>query len=127
MRQVFLSLAENAVKYNIPGGVIEMGARETRQEAVLWIENTGIPLDASESAKVFEPFFRGAQTSREVEGTGLGLSIARSLIEAQGGLITFKSIPPNRIRVALQLPLAPANSVESKPEPVADFFQAEHG
>jgi len=37
MRQVFLSLAENAVKYNIPGGVIEMGARETRQEAVLWI------------------------------------------------------------------------------------------
>lgn len=127
MRQTFLSLAENAVKYNIPGGVIEVGAGEINKEAGLWIENTGLPLDASESAKVFDPFFRGAQTSREVDGTGLGLSIARSVIEAQGGRITFTSILPNRIRVAVQLPLAPADAVVKSPDRMPDLLRSEHG
>lgn len=127
MRQVFLSLAENAIKYNVPGGVIELGAREVKKDAVLWIENTGLPLDASETAKVFEPFYRGAHTSRGVEGTGLGLSIARSVVEAQGGRITLSSVPPNRIRVAVHLPLAPASAVEKAPDPAPDQFHTEHG
>jgi signal transduction histidine kinase len=105
VRQAFLALAENAIKYNIPGGLIELGTEEINGQAVLWIENTGIPLSPSESAKVFEPFFRGPRTSHHVEGAGLGLSIARSLIEANGGSIAFQTTPAGRIRVAIQLPL----------------------
>lgn len=127
MRQVFLSLAENAIKYNTPGGVIEMGVGVMHKEAVLWIENTGIHLEAMESARVFEPFFRGAETSQEVEGAGLGLSIARSVIEAQGGRITFTSIQPNRIRVAIHLPLAPSSTVEKSLARPVDKLHAEHG
>jgi signal transduction histidine kinase len=127
MRQVFLSLAENAIKYNIPGGVIELGVDEVKKDAVLWIENTGLLLDASESAKVFEPFFRGAQTSRVVEGTGLGLSIARSVVEAQGGRVTFSSVAPNRLRVAVHLPLAPADAVKKATSSADDLFHKETG
>jgi signal transduction histidine kinase len=127
MRQVFLSLAENAVKYNIPGGVIEMGAGKIKNQAILWIENTGTPIEALEAAKVFEPFFRGAQTSREVEGAGLGLSIARSVIEAQGGCITFSSIPPNRVRVTIQLPPVPADVVLKTTDRIPELLHTEHG
>jgi len=104
-----------------------MGAGEIKKEAVLWIENTGTYLEALESAKVFEPFFRGAQTSREIEGAGLGLSIARSVIEAQGGCIAFASIPPNRIRVTIHLPLAPSSPAETELARPTDQFQADQG
>lgn len=127
MRQVFLSLAENAVKYNTPGGVIEIGVGAAKKEAVLWIENTGTHLEALESGKVFEPFYRGRQTSREIEGAGLGLSIARSVIEAQGGHITFTSVRSSRIRVAVHLPPAPASAEDTATVRRSVPVPGEHG
>ncbi len=120
MRQVFLALAENAVKYNIPRGTIELGAAESGGRATLWIENTGLPLSTAALQNVFEPFFRGPEIPREIEGSGLGLSIARSIIDAHGGRITFDPLPPNRIRVSIQLALAldpPEEAPPSVPKP----------
>ncbi len=125
IRQVFLSLAENAVKYNIPGGLIEFGADEVKGQASLWIENTGIPLVPGEEKKVFEPFFRGSQTREEVEGTGLGLSLARSVMDAHGGQISFESLPENKIRVALHFSSIPA-PVEP-PSRIVDHHNAGSG
>lgn len=127
MRQIFLSLVENAVKYNIPGGVIEMGVDRFEKQAVLWIENTGVSLDPAEVAHVFDPFFRGSRTSRDIEGTGLGLSIARSILEAHGGSLSFQLLPNNRIRVALFLQLALASSVDTAVLPILDRRHIERG
>ncbi len=126
MRQVFLALAENAVKFSRPGGEITMGASEVKGRAQLWIENESATLVPTEARKVFDPFFRGSRSKTDTEGSGLGLSIARALVEAQGGLISYQIVSPDRVSVAILLPALPVPSgiASRQPSPIPDSVGA---
>lgn len=80
------NLVDNAIKYNEPGGRVEVTVIRTDIDTiVLSVQNTGagIPLDQRE--RVFERFYRGGQVSRS--GSGLGLSIVRSAVNRMGGKV----------------------------------------
>jgi signal transduction histidine kinase len=107
LRQLLLNLADNAVKYNRPGGTVSFSLRRDGPFAALQIANTGAGLAAELQPRVFERFFRGdASHHRVVEGCGLGLSIAQWIVLAHRGEIRFASEPDRLTTVSVRLPLA---------------------
>ena len=112
LRQLLLNLADNAVKYNQPGGSIQIGLASTDRTAELTICNTGPGITANVLSRVFDRFFRGdpAHNSR-VEGCGLGLSIAQWIVSAHKGSISIESVPDQVTTVTVRLPVLESQRV----------------
>ncbi|HWD21102.1 MAG TPA: ATP-binding protein [Verrucomicrobiae bacterium] len=105
LRQLFLNLADNAVKYNHAGGRITMALRRRENEAEFVIANTGPGIKAEFLPRVFDRFFRGDPAhSSEIEGSGLGLSIAQWIVRAHHGTIQIASEPDQWTTVTVRLP-----------------------
>jgi signal transduction histidine kinase len=106
MAQVVANLLSNAIKYSPDGGTVEVvGEREDdRVRVSVRDEGLGIPDELQE--QVFGKFFRGDAPASGIAGTGLGLTIARSLVEAQGGTISFESATGEGSVFWLELPIA---------------------
>jgi PAS domain S-box-containing protein len=84
--QVLANLIQNSIKYRdktVPLK-IEIGHRPAEGEAVFFVRDNGLGIDASEAEKVFALFYRG---TADGEGSGIGLTIAKKIIEAHGGRI----------------------------------------
>jgi signal transduction histidine kinase len=106
LRQMLLNLADNAVKYNEPGGTISMNLRRANDHAEFTIANTGPGISPERLPRVFDRFFRGDPShSSSVEGSGLGLSIAKWIVSAHGGTIEIRSDPAKLTTVKVCLPL----------------------
>ena len=107
LRQLLLNLADNAIKYNQPGGTVVFALR--RADAVtaeLTVANTGAGIPAEILPRVFDRFFRGDPAHGcEVEGSGLGLSIAQWIVSAHKGAIKIESVPSKQTIVTVRLPL----------------------
>ncbi len=109
IRQLLLALADNAVKYNHPGGRIEYGLTADREGVVLVIGNTGKGVPPELVPRVFDRFFRANQECNpEAEGSGLGLSIAKWIVESHQGSIEFIAGHDGYTRVRVRFPRIPA-------------------
>lgn len=94
LRQVFVTLVENALRYSNPGGTVTIRHTERGRYAVVAVEDEGIGIGPEDIERVFERFYRGANARRHSSsGTGLGLAVARSIVEAHGGSIDVTSAP----------------------------------
>ena len=103
IRQIFLNLLVNAVKFTLQGSITLSAKR--RSESILFaVTDTGpgISFDAQEA--IFEPFVQTADGVKQVEGTGLGLSISRSLAQAHGGRLWVESQPGEGAAFYFELP-----------------------
>jgi K+-sensing histidine kinase KdpD len=83
------NLLENATKYSPPGTPIELGAHLDGGQLCFTVADRGAGIPAEELDRVFEPFYRRADSPADVGGAGLGLTIARGVVEAQGGTLTY--------------------------------------
>lgn len=90
LTEAFMNIIENAIKYNRPGGYVNISISKNSGKAVTTIEDTGMGIEDGDIEKIFDRFYR-AGTLRSMEGAGLGLSIAKAIIEAHSGEITVKS------------------------------------
>jgi signal transduction histidine kinase len=105
LRQLLLNLADNAVKYNAPGGSVSMALRAADQTAEFTIANTGPGISPEALPRVFDRFFRGDPAhGGELEGCGLGLSIAQWIVSAHNGTIQIESTPSPLTKVVVCLP-----------------------
>ena len=97
LRQILLNLAGNAVKYNRPGGTVQVSCletdfNETHASLCFVVSDTGLGMTKEFQEHLFEPFSQEhTAVHTTYTGTGLGLSITKKLIEAMGGSITFVS------------------------------------
>ena len=106
LRQLLLNLADNAVKYNQPGGAIELSLRRDGADAVLQITNASIGIAPDVLPRVFDRFYRGdASHKSAVDGCGLGLSIAQWIVAAHDGSVKIESTPGKLTVVTVRLPL----------------------
>jgi len=106
LRQLLLNLADNAVKYNQPGGSVTLALRRAGVEARITLANTGPGVRPEHLPRVFERFFRGDPAhNRDVDGCGLGLSIAQWIVVAHGGSIRLESEPGKLTTVTVRLPV----------------------
>lgn len=105
LRQLFVILLDNALKYTPPAGRIEIAAFSHHHSVLIRVTDTGCGIPEEDLPFVFERFYRGDKArSRTQGGTGLGLSIARWIVEAHGGTIRISSKVGEGTRVEIQLP-----------------------
>ena len=92
MRIALTNIIENAIKYSLPGGQVEISLICHKSDILITIRDQGVGIPKAEEKRVFEKFFRGSNAVRlETEGSGLGLFMAKNIIEHHGGQISFKS------------------------------------
>ena len=111
LRQIFINLLGNAIKFTSSGRV-SLRVRYAREMALVEIADTGPGLNTTELASIFEPFERGshgaiaAPGQPSTGGAGLGLTIAKMLTDLMGGEMTVSSTPGvgSVFRVKLFLP-----------------------
>lgn len=91
LRQVFVNLIQNSIKYTETGSV-EVIAEEEEQFCKITIRDTGIGIPEEDINRIFERFYRVDKArSRAVGGTGLGLAIVKHIIEAHNSKIEVNS------------------------------------
>jgi len=100
LRQVLRNLCENAVKFTTSGRVelaVDPASEAVRGDEVALrfrVSDTGIGMDRSTLAGVFEPFFQAdGSATRRYSGTGLGLAISQRLVRLMGGTMSVHSEP----------------------------------
>jgi PAS domain S-box-containing protein len=119
IKQVLLNLLGNAVKYNRPGGEIELGCRLRGDHWHIEVRDSGRGLTAAQCARLFQPFERLDAAASGIEGTGIGLALARRLVEAMGGAIGVDSAPGVGSRFWFTLPRAGDAASPTVPQPLA--------
>ena len=98
LRQVFLNVYTNCIKYNKVGGSIttlfECMSKEEKTVIYRWtITDTGIGMSKEFLEHIFEPFTQERSDARSVyQGTGLGMTIVKSLVEKMDGTIQIESV-----------------------------------
>lgn len=93
IRQVLINLTENAIKYNEPGGTVEITARRLPEGPVrIAVVDDGIGIPKEAISRLTERFFRVDKSrSRQQGGTGLGLAIVKHILEAHGTRLSVES------------------------------------
>jgi len=105
LRQILLNIVQNAVKYNVQDGRIEVAVHRTSEGLVrIAVSDTGPGIPADALDRIFVAFERVGE--EEVEGTGLGLSISLRLARAMGGRIEVDSRPGAGSTFTVALPEA---------------------
>ncbi|OUO67223.1 ATP-binding protein [Anaerotruncus colihominis] len=103
--ELITNLVDNAVKYNRPGGRVDVSLSVQDGLVCLRVADTGIGIPKEHQERIFERFYRVDQSrSKQTGGTGLGLSIVKHVVERHGGSITLESVPGEGTAVTVRLP-----------------------
>ncbi|GJE13712.1 Adaptive-response sensory-kinase SasA [Methylobacterium longum] len=81
------NLLDNAIKFTPPGGKVKVGLIYRDGKAVIFIEDTGSGIAASERDQVFKRFYR-AERARQTQGNGLGLGLVAAIAKLHGFSLT---------------------------------------
>lgn len=85
------NLVENAIKYNVSGGVVTVTATQQDKHICLAVEDTGNGIPEELKERIFEPFFRlDKSRSRALGGVGLGLAFVHEIVRVHDGSIFVK-------------------------------------
>lgn len=90
MKQVWVNILSNAVKFCKPGGKIFISAKSHESGTVISISDDGIGMSDEVSSRIFDKYYQG-DGSHATEGNGLGLSIVKKIVDLSGGSISVKS------------------------------------
>jgi signal transduction histidine kinase len=115
LKQVFLNLLTNAIKYNRPGGQVRVQVFLEGNEAVTCVNDTGHGIPVESMPHIFERFYRVPEAARNIGGTGLGLAIASRIVEGLHGTITVESEVGKGSTFCVRLPTGAALSPDTRP------------
>ncbi len=88
IRQVFINIIDNAVKYSSPGDTVTIKACEKENSVIVSVTDTGCGIKSSDLAKVKTKFYKANHTRR---GSGIGLAVADEIIAMHGGTMDISS------------------------------------
>lgn len=92
--EIVQNLCSNAVKYNVPGGRVDVSVRKQNGHVVFCVADTGIGIPPEHQSRVFERFYRVDKShSRASGGTGLGLSIVKHAAQYHNAKLELNSAP----------------------------------
>jgi signal transduction histidine kinase len=110
IQQLVTNLIDNAVRYNIPDGDIQVSTATSDGHAVLSVTNSGQVIPPAEVDRLFQPFQRlGPRLARRDGGHGLGLSIVRAIATAHGATIGARALPGGGLAVDVTFPCHPVS------------------
>jgi heavy metal sensor kinase len=107
LRQLFLNLIDNGIKYTRKNGSVDLSAQMTAKNLKITVSDDGIGISGRDQKRIFDRFYRvDKNRSRKEGGTGLGLSICKVIAEAHHGKISVKSRPGKGSTFIIDLPTA---------------------
>lgn len=101
LRQVFINIIDNAVKYSNAGGRVTVEALQVKSDVVILISDTGVGIAAEDLPKIKTKFYKANHTRR---GSGIGLAVANEIVEMHGGSIIINSEIGKGTTVQISLP-----------------------
>lgn len=102
MRQVFINLLDNALKFTDTGGTIVVHAEVSHREVIIRIRDTGCGIVDEELKLVLQKFYKGKNSPT---GSGLGLSICQEIMRLHHGRLAIDSKPGVGTTVRIYLPI----------------------
>jgi heavy metal sensor kinase len=111
LRELFLNLLDNAVKYSHSGGTVDVALAIEQTQARVSVTDRGIGIAQDDQSRIFDRFYRtdSARTHTK-KGTGLGLAICAWIVEAHRGHLKVQSKVGEGSTFTVLLPLAPASA-----------------
>jgi PAS domain S-box-containing protein len=105
LRQVLVNLVENAIKYSLDGGRIDVQVSDEPTRVRIDVRDEGPGIPPSEQERIFEKFYRlDAAMMGGVGGSGLGLYISREIVAQMGGTLNVRSLPGSGSTFTVALP-----------------------
>jgi two-component system cell cycle sensor histidine kinase PleC len=109
LKQVFINLISNAIKFTPEGGTVGISATRLGELQRFEIVDTGIGIPPRDMEKIGKPFEQVEnQFTKTKGGSGLGLAISKSLVQLHGGTLTITSKVGKGTTVVVELPTKPA-------------------
>ncbi len=106
MYEIVYNLCDNAIKYNLSGGKVEIMVDRKDEEAVLCVKDNGIGIAPEHQDRVFERFYRVDKShSKSSGGTGLGLSIVKHAVQYHHGKLELKSEIGKGTEITVHFPI----------------------
>ena len=102
IRQVFINVIDNAIKYSNPGSTITVSAEEVSGMIQVTITDNGVGISAADLPRVKTKFFKANHTRR---GSGIGLAVADEIITMHGGRLDITSELNVGTNVTITLPI----------------------
>ena len=103
--EIVQNLCSNAVKYNVPGGRVDVTVAKKEGHVILTVADTGIGIPPEHQSRIFERFYRVDKShSRASGGTGLGLSIVKHAAQYHNAALTLQSAPGKGTTVTVDFP-----------------------
>lgn len=101
IRQVFINVIDNAIKYSNPGSTITISAEEVGTMIQVTITDNGVGISEADLPRVKDKFFKANHTRR---GSGIGLAVADEIISMHGGMLDITSELHVGTNVTITLP-----------------------
>src|SRR3989344_1845970 len=106
LKRILSNIVSNALRYTPPGGNVHILIERTDDRLIKTVGDSGVGIPVADQRKVFGKFFRSANVIKLApDGTGLGLFITKSLVDAMGGKLSFRSKEGEGTTFYLTLPL----------------------
>lgn len=102
LRQVFINILDNAIKYSASGGTIRIETELSEKELFITISDTGCGISRADLPKIKDRFYKANHT---VRGSGIGLAVADEIMKMHGGALTIASEIGKGTSVSIALPL----------------------
>jgi len=107
LRQIFLNLLSNSIKFTEKGGTISLSVASTEAVIAVTVADTGIGMNPEDVEIAFQPFGQvDNRLERRYEGTGLGLPLTKALVDLHKGTIKIDSARGQGTRVTVTFPRA---------------------
>ena len=107
LRELLTNLMENGIKYNEPGGRVDVSVEPAGGKVTIRVSDTGIGIPEECQERIFERFYRVDKgRARKTGGTGLGLSIVKHIVLVYGGKIYLDSVPGKGTTFTVELEAA---------------------
>lgn len=111
--RIIFNLAENAIKYNMPGGSVRIMLFRESENVTLIVEDSGIGIPDEDLPHIFSRFYRVDKArSRDAGGSGLGLSIVYDAVRLHGGSVTVEKRENGGSRFIVVFPACPDDKGE---------------
>jgi signal transduction histidine kinase len=107
LRRAIDNVLRNAIRYEPPGGSVQVSTRIDRSSATIVVRDHGCGVPEPELERIFEAFYRVAESrERSSGGTGLGLAITARIMALHGGYSKAHNAPDGGLTMELHFPLA---------------------
>ena len=104
LRRAFINIIDNAIKYNIENGKINITLDKDEEYVLVVIEDSGIGIEEVHLQHLFEPLYRiDKSRSRDVGGAGLGLALTKEIIDQHHGEVVVSSVYGEGTKITVKL------------------------